>query len=98
MSVGEAEHLWESCRKSLRSQVSDAVWRSTFQDASPLSLDGHELVLAVPNALVKDRVEGRYLSLVEGVVEDIGGCRLAVAIQVHTGVAESEESTRSLRR
>lgn len=92
MPVGEAEHLWESCRKSLRSQVSDAVWSSTFQDALPLSLDAHELVLTVPSALVKDRVEGRYLALVEGVVEDIGGSHLDVAIHVSTGAADAERA------
>ncbi len=88
MSVRKAEHLWDSCREALRSQVSDAVWRSTFQDALPLSLDADGLVLTVPSALVKDRVEGRYLSLVEGVVEDVGGSHLAVAIRVNTGMAE----------
>jgi chromosomal replication initiator protein len=87
--VGEADHLWNSCRRSLQSQVSDAVWRSTFQDARPLSVDAHELVLAVPSALVKDRVEGRYLALVEGVVEDVGGNHLDVAIKVRTGEAET---------
>ena len=79
--------MWNSCRRSLQSQVSDAVWRSTFQDALPLSIDAHELVLAVPSALVKDRVEGRYLALVEGVIEDVGGSHREVAIQVHTGDA-----------
>ena len=89
--MGQAEHLWDSCRKSLRSQVSDAVWRSTFQDAHALSLDEHEMILAVPSTVVKDRVERRYLSLVEDVLEDVGGSHLDVAIQVDTG--QSDHST-----
>ncbi len=89
--MGEAEHLWDSCRSSLQSQVSDAVWRSTFQDAVPLSVDGRELVLAVPSVVVRDRIEGRYLSLVEGVVEDIEGSHLAVSVRVHTGSSEGTD-------
>ena len=60
--MGDGDHLWTSCQESLRTQVSDAVWRSTFQDISVIDVEDDILRLAVPSAVVKDRVEGRYLS------------------------------------
>ena len=68
--VGDAEHLWTNCQESLRTQVSDAVWRSTFQDIAGVGVDDGSLHLAVPSTMVRDRVEGRYLSLVEDIVRD----------------------------
>ena len=87
--MGDAQHLWTSCQDSLRTQVSDAVWRSTFQDISELGLDGDELHLAVPNAMVKDRVEGRYLSLVEDIVRDASGRDLRIILEVRPEAGES---------
>ncbi|MCU1351026.1 MAG: dnaA [Acidimicrobiales bacterium] len=86
--VGDAQHLWSSCQESLRGQVSDAVWRSTFQDVEPLDLVDEHLTLAVPSAVVKDRLENRYLSLVADVLRDLGGETLSVGIEVRTLAGE----------
>jgi chromosomal replication initiator protein len=85
--VGNAERLWTRCCDTLRTQVSDAVWRSTFQDISELDGDEGTLRLAVPSAMVKDRVEGRYLSLVDDVVRDITGRELAIVLEVRPEAA-----------
>lgn len=92
MQVGDARRLWTSCQESLRTQVSDAVWRSTFQDIAELHVDGDALHLAVPSAVVKDRVEGRYLSLVEDIVRDAGGRRLAIVLEVRPHAADAPEA------
>jgi chromosomal replication initiator protein len=62
--------------------VSDAVWRSTFQDITEIGVIDDVLRLAVPSAVVKDRVEGRYLSLVEDIVRDACGQRLSIILEV----------------
>jgi len=80
--VGEAQHLWDSCQAVLRAQVTDAVWQSTFEEARPLEFHDDELLLAVPSAVVKDRLEGRYRPLVEDALSDIAGSRLGVAVEV----------------
>lgn len=80
--VGDAQHLWTSCQASLRDQVSDAVWRSTFQDIVEIGTDDGVLRLAVPSAVVKERVEGRYLSLVQDIVRATSGDDLAIALEV----------------
>jgi chromosomal replication initiator protein len=68
--------------------VSDAVWKSTFQDITQLTLEGAVLRLAVPNAMVKDRLEGRYLSLVEDVLRDVSGDDLSITLEVQPDAGE----------
>jgi chromosomal replication initiator protein len=87
--VVDAEHLWTTCQESLRTQVSDAVWRSTFQDITVLAADDATLHLSVPSGVVKDRLEGRYLSLVEDIVLDVGGAALRIDLAVLPDAAES---------
>src|SRR6478735_8964969 len=89
--VADAQHLWSSCQEALREQVSDAVWSSTFQDAAAIDLDGDQLLVAVPNAVVKERVENRYLSLVNDVLRDLGGPDAGVRIEVRTEAADDAE-------
>jgi chromosomal replication initiator protein len=72
----------------LQTQVSDAVWRSTFQDIRALDADGDILRLAVPNAMVKDRVENRYLLLVEDIVRDLGSSVLRIELVVKPAAAD----------
>ena len=35
----EAERIWTSCAQNIRSQVSDAVWRTTFSGARATAFD-----------------------------------------------------------
>ncbi len=79
--MADGQHLWTSCQASLRTQVSDAVWRSTFQDITEIDVEDDILRLAVPSAMVKDRVEGRYLSLVEDIVRDASGQHLSILLE-----------------
>ncbi len=57
-------HLWSSCTTLIKSQVSDAVWQSTFAQATPLSLKEDVLEIAVPNNLIRDRLEGDLSKLI----------------------------------
>ncbi|CAN5858509.1 chromosomal replication initiator protein DnaA [soil metagenome] len=86
--VADAQELWTNCQASLQAQVSDAVWRSTFQDIRAIDAHDDALLLAVPNAMVKDRVENRYLLLVEHTVRDLGGEPLRIHLEVRPAAAE----------
>ena len=68
--AGDADVLWITCSESIRAQVSEAVWRPTFSGAKAVAFDEGELVLVVPNSLQKERIEGRYLGLVQDAIED----------------------------
>ena len=80
--VDDAELLWKACAEVLRSQVSDAVWLTCFHAATPLSSDGTTFVLGVPSNMFKDRIENRYLGLVEGALADIGAPNRTLRIEV----------------
>ena len=81
----EAERLWISCAQALRDQVSEATWKTWFEGIEPLSFEVDHLVLAVPNALVKERLEGRYLPLVKDAVDAVAGSpvRLSLVVRTH---------------
>ena len=66
----EAERIWMNCVDTIRSQVSDAVWRTTFSGARATAFDQRSLVLQVPTSLQKARIERRYLNLLSEAVDE----------------------------
>ena len=80
---GDADGLWTNCAASIRAQVSDAVWRTTFSGAKAIAFDEGELILVVPNGLQKERIEGRYLGLVQDAIEGLFGDRRTVFVIAH---------------
>jgi chromosomal replication initiator protein len=82
--VTDAAPLWNTCADALRVQVSDATWRTWFDEIRPVSADNERLVLAVPSSLVKERLEDRYLSLVEQTVAAAVGNPVQIHIDVRT--------------
>ena len=66
----EAERIWTSCAQNIRSQVSDAVWRTTFSGARATAFDQHSLTLVVPTSLQKARIERRYFDLLTDAIDE----------------------------
>jgi chromosomal replication initiator protein len=94
VQVEQADQLWTACAGALREQVSEAVWMTTFSAVLALRVEGNQLRIAVPNSLVKERIENRYLPLVNGVLGDIGKPGMQLVIEVRTDDAPSHlEST-----
>ncbi|MEO7557353.1 MAG: DnaA/Hda family protein, partial [Acidimicrobiales bacterium] len=81
--MGDAQSLWTQCAEVLREQVSDAVWQSTFAIVEPLDRGEEVLLVAVPSAWVKERIETRYADLVRHALADVhsGGTELAVEVR-----------------
>jgi chromosomal replication initiator protein len=63
-------------------QVSEATWRTWFDGLQPLRLDATTLVLTVPSTNVRERLEGRYLAMVEDAVAEAAGQHLSVQLMV----------------
>ena len=82
-AVGDADLLWGTCSDFLREQVTDGVWKSTFQGIRAVSADEDRLVVAVPSGVVADRVHGQYRSLVEQAVVAAHGSHLDLVVEVH---------------
>ena len=80
--VNEAQRLWDECAGILQAQVSEPVWLTSFEAARPTRLEGNVLTLAVPSFLAKERIEGRYLSLVRGALTEVGAADVELALEI----------------
>jgi chromosomal replication initiator protein len=80
--VNEADTLWKQCTELLREQVSDAAWRTSLEGLSPQEFDGSALVLTAPSALVRDRVEARFVGLIASVASDVADQDVKIRLEV----------------
>ena len=91
--MNDTEGLWILCSDALREQVSDAIWQAYLSGITPLSVKDGELVLGVPNTLIRDRVESRFLGLIQDTVTGTVGQDLVVQLEVVAPVyGPAEES------
>ncbi len=80
--MNETEGLWMLCSEALREQVSDAIWQAYLSGITPLAVKDTEIVLGVPNTLIRDRVESRFLGLIQDTVTGTVGRDLVVQLEV----------------
>ena len=72
--------LWSSCANSIRTQVPDAVWQSTFNPAKATSLEEDVLELTVPNTIIKDRLEGEYFEVLRSALASSNATHITLKI------------------
>jgi chromosomal replication initiator protein len=89
--VNNTEGLWVLCADALREQVSDAIWQAYLSGITPLSIKETEIVLGVPNTLIRDRVESRFLGLIQDTVTGTVGRNLVVQLEVVAPIHEPAE-------
>jgi chromosomal replication initiator protein len=89
--VNRTEDLWTSCAEALRVQVSDATWQAFLSGITPLTIEGDEIVLAVPNSLIRDRVESRFLAMIQDTVAGTVGRSVVVRLEVVPPAFEATE-------
>ena len=80
----DSADVWTQVTLSLRSQLAESVWFSTFQDVAPMPSDGDTLRLLAPSAYVRDRILTRYLPLVTEALQDANEGHRSVEIDVET--------------
>lgn len=69
--MADIQKLWAGCADFVKSEVSDGVWQSTFSNAQPVAIIDGTLVVSVPSTFAKERIEGRYINLIqEGLQQD----------------------------
>jgi chromosomal replication initiator protein len=91
--VNDTEGLWILCSEALREQVSDAIWQAYLSGITPLSVEDGEIVLGVPNTLIRDRVESRFLGLIQDTVTGTVGRDLVVQLEVVAPVYEPTDES-----
>ncbi len=80
--MNDTEELWILCSEALREQVSDSIWQAYLSGITPVSIEDGEIVLGVPNTLIRDRVESRFLGLIQDTVTGTVGRDLVVQLEV----------------
>ena len=80
--MNDTEELWILCSEALREQVSDSIWQAYLSGITPVSIEDGEIVLGVPNSLIRDRVESRFLGLIQDTVTGTVGRDLVVQLEV----------------
>src|ERR1019366_8248180 len=70
-----------------------AIWQAYLAGITPLSIKDHEIVLGVPNTLIRDRVESRFLGLIQDTVTGTVGRDLVVQLEVVAPAPEPAEES-----
>ena len=93
----QAGDLWTRCTGSLRDQVSETTWQLWLSGIEPVAYTDGEFVLSVPNGLIRERVESRYLPMIEDTLANEVGApvrgRLEVQIEPEPVAAPVEPTT-----
>ncbi len=87
--VPNAEYLWGACVAVLRNELPDGAGKTWLEAARPLALEDRRLILAVPSAVAKERIESRYLRFVEDILTELAGEPHQIVLEVHTELARA---------
>lgn len=87
------EQLWRDAEQILRSQISEGVWHSTFAQVAAVELQDSRLSLSVPNAIIREKLDGRYRPLVEDAVVEAAERPIQVIFELATPTLFDPEPT-----
>lgn len=68
----------------MRSQLSEATWKTWFDSVRPVDFDGKVLTLSVPNALARKRIISSYEGLLRDLLQESSGISVELDIMVET--------------
>ncbi len=93
-SVDRAERLWATSSALLRARLPEGTWNTLFVSARAVGGDDDYLVLSVPSAVVKDRIQQRHLPILEEACAEVGGQPVHVLLEVNTdaGATDGQEA------
>lgn len=78
----DAEGFWPHAAELLRSQITDAAWRTCFEGVRAAVGEDGCLHLMVPNGLARKRIEERHLELIHDVMATTVGLPVQVVVDV----------------
>jgi len=93
MPLTDADDMWTQVTLSLRSQLAESVWFSTFQEVTPVHVDETSFQLLAPSAYVRDRITTRYMPLIVDALDESGFGGRDIMIDVdQTAERETEQA------
>ena len=95
MQVSDGNQVWIRVADHLRTQVTEAVWMSTFSDVRPIKVDDRQLTVSVPSNQARERIMNRWLLIVnEALAEAAGnGCQLVVLVDPNQEPTEPDQTS-----
>ncbi len=90
MPITDADDMWTQVTLSLRSQLAESVWFSTFQEITPVHVDDRTFRLLAPSAYVRDRITTRYLPMIVDALDESGLGHREIVIEVDNAVETVE--------
>jgi len=92
MQVSDGNQVWALAAESLRTQLTEAVWMSTFSDVRPIKGDGQELTVTVPSNHARERIMTRWFALVNDTLQEVTGapCHLVILVDPTHGPTDAE--------
>jgi chromosomal replication initiator protein len=88
--VNQAGEVWTRCTGSLREQVSETTWQLWLSGIEPVDFANGVFVLSVPNGLIRERVETRYLPMIEDTLANEVGSPVRGRLEVQETEPEPE--------
>jgi chromosomal replication initiator protein len=82
-AVDQAGELWTKCTGPLREQVSESTWQLWLSGLEPIQFADGVFVLSVPNGLIRERVETRYLPMIQDILSVEVGTPVVGRLEVH---------------
>lgn len=79
-----AADLWTQASDAVRKEINVGTWQSTFANVEAADLQADVLTLRVPNAIVREKLDGRYRSLLEEAVTEAAGRTVAIDFEQST--------------
>jgi chromosomal replication initiator protein len=89
--VTQPGDLWTRCSESLREQVSETTWQLWLSGIEPVSFADGVFLLSVPNGLIRERVETRYLPMIEDTLANEVGTAVRGRLEVQEPDEPEEE-------
>ena len=86
----DAQQLWDACATTIREQLTEGAWQTTFDEVTLVRVAPRVLALWVPNVPVRERIENRFLSLVRDALNGAGAEADELRIEVAPPVAPEE--------
>src|SRR6185437_8576153 len=92
-TVTQSAELWTRCSKALRDQVSESTWQLWLSGLEPATFADGVFTLSVPNGLIRERVESRYLPMIEDTLANEVGVPVRGRLEVRETEAEQGSSS-----
>ncbi|HEX3794668.1 MAG TPA: chromosomal replication initiator protein DnaA [Acidimicrobiales bacterium] len=83
--------MWTRCAESLRDQVSESTWNVWLSDLRAVEFSDGVFTLAAPNQTIRERVEARFLPMIQDTLANEAGAPVRARLEVRDPDPEPEQ-------